>query len=66
MRFSLYEADYSEKQPGNDETWTMEYDQALGLSVGVELEADPVGGRIELMFVDDTQIGFLASVRFAF
>ena len=68
LRYTLYESKLTIEQFGGgaDDFWEGEYDQPLGLSIGVDLQGDLVAGRMELMFVDDTAVGFLASVGYQF
>lgn len=68
LRYTLYEAEYELSAPNPVYSWELEFDQPLGLSLGVDLlSTAPTGGvaaRIELQFVD--VLGFVASAGWRF
>ena len=68
LRYTLYEATYEISNPNLLWSWDLEFDQPIGLSLGVDLlstsPAGGVAGRIELQFVD--VLGFVASAGWRF
>lgn len=68
LRYTLYEAEYEFSDPNPEWSWELEFDQPIGLSLGVDfLSTAPAGGaagRIELQFVD--VLGFVVSAGWSF